>query len=63
MSDERKSRVVAPTLAIVVVVAGLIAGYFFLSRKKGDETPARPAKSGFQERAKEGSSAARGELL
>jgi hypothetical protein len=47
----------------VVVVAGLIAGYFFLSRNKGDETPARPAKSGFQERAKEGSSAARGELL
>ena len=47
MSDEGKSRAVAPALAVAFVVAALIAGYFLLDRNKGETS----GRSGFQERA------------
>ena len=47
MSYERKSRAVAPTLAISVVVGVLIAGC------TAEKAPTLKAESGFQERAKE----------
>jgi hypothetical protein len=50
MSDEAKSRAVAPALGVAVVVAGLIAGYFLLGRNTGG---APGGGSGFQERAQE----------
>jgi enediyne biosynthesis protein E4 len=48
MSDEAKSRAVAPVLAIALVVAGLIGGCFLLFRNTGG---APGGGSGFQERA------------
>ncbi|MEP6905064.1 MAG: CRTAC1 family protein [Gemmatimonadales bacterium] len=53
MSDERKSRAVAPALAVAVVIAVLIIGVVLRGRNKSDDTPAPKAASGFQERAKE----------
>jgi hypothetical protein len=53
MSDEAKSRAAALTLAVVIVVAGLTAGYVLLARNAGDKAKAPNPGSGFQERAKE----------
>ena len=51
MSDEAKSR--AAALAVVVVVAGLTAGYVLLARNAGDKAKAPNRGSGFQERAQQ----------
>ena len=50
MSDETKSRAVAPALAVAFVVVVLIAGYFLLGRNK---SAASRGGSGFQERAQQ----------
>ena len=50
MSDETKSRAVAPALAVAFVVVVLIAGYFLLGRSKNG---ASRGGSGFQERAQQ----------
>jgi enediyne biosynthesis protein E4 len=50
MSDEAKSRAIAPALAVAFVVLALIAGYFLLARNEGG---ASAGGSGFQERAHE----------
>ena len=63
MSDEAKSRAAALTLAIVIVVAGLTAGYVLLARNAGDKTKAPNRGSGFQERAKEAGIALRMNFL
>src|SRR5438876_9442123 len=43
----------ARSLAVAVVVAGVIAGYVLLARQRGEETAAPDGRSGFQERARE----------
>ncbi|MDP9202063.1 MAG: CRTAC1 family protein [Gemmatimonadota bacterium] len=53
MPDEAKLPAAAAAFAVMVVVAGLIAGYVLLVRKKTDETPAPKVESGFQERVQE----------
>lgn len=53
MSDEAKSRAAPLALAVVVVVAGLTAGYVLLPRNAGDKTKAPNRGSGFQERAQQ----------
>jgi enediyne biosynthesis protein E4 len=50
MSDETKSRAIAPALAVAFVVVVLIAGYFLLGRNK---SAASRGGSGFQERAQQ----------
>lgn len=50
MSDEAKSPAAAPALAVVVVAAGLIAGYVLLARNTGGAPNRGP---GFQEHAQE----------
>jgi hypothetical protein len=50
MSDEAKSRAVAPALAVAFVVVALIVGYFLLVRNKGGGSG---GGLGFQERAHE----------
>ncbi|MDQ2890453.1 MAG: CRTAC1 family protein, partial [Gemmatimonadota bacterium] len=51
--SEAKSRAAPLALAVVVVVAGLTAGYVLLPRNAGDKTQAPNRGSGFQERAQQ----------
>ena len=53
MSDETRSRAAAVALAVVVVIAGLTAGYVLLFRNAGEKTKAPDRGSGFQERAQQ----------